>query len=91
MASIPGYVSVLTGSGESILDPRKVSLIRKMGETIEEGTGRRLIQYKYTYDYGHRGHLEHDVFVPADREYDFAGEVAAALAERSAPGWVDQL
>ena len=91
MISIPGYVTVLTGSGESILDPCKVSLIRKMGETIEEGTGRPLTHYKYTYDYGDRGRLEHDVFVPADREYDFADEIAAALAERSAPGWVDQL
>lgn len=89
--SIPGYVTVLTGSGESILDPRKVSLIRKVGETVEEGTGRSLVQYKYAYDCGDRGRVEHDVFVPADREYDFADEIAAALAERSAPGWVDQL
>lgn len=91
MVSIPGYVTVLTGSGDCTLDPRRVSLIRKMGETIDKGTGRPLTHYRYTYDYGDRGGLEYDVFVPADREYDFADEVAAALAERSIPGWVDEL
>jgi len=91
MMAIPGYVCVLTGNGESIVDPRKVSRIRKLGETVEEGTGRHLVEYAYSYDYGDRGCLEHHVFVPADREYDFADEIASALAERAAPGWVDQL
>lgn len=91
MMTIPGYVCVLTGNGESVLDPRKVSRIRREAEAVEDGTGRPLVHYKYTYDYGDRGRLEHDVFVPADREYDFADEIAAALAERAAPGWVDQL
>lgn len=91
MTEYVGYVYILCGTGGCLCDPTKISNIREVGEEVDERTGLRVIhsRYDYQYDRQFRQKMTHDVFVPAERGYDFAEEVRLALEERAQPDWVD--